>query len=47
MLEEQKEIELEFDGNNETTADLDLEEDFDSIFDESALFDDFSDDDEE
>ena len=26
---------------------LDLEEDFDSIFDESALFDDFSDDDEE
>ena len=45
--EEQNEIELDFDGNNETTADLDLEEDLDSIFDESALFDDFSDDDEE
>ena len=26
---------------------LDLEEDFDSLFDESALFDDFGDDDDE
>ena len=44
--EEQKELELEFEENN-NDADLDLEEDFDNIFDESALFDDFSEDDEE
>ena len=50
--EEQKDIELEFEdnnnnNNNENNADLDLEEDFDSLFDESALFDDFGDDDDE
>ena len=49
--EEQKDIELEFEdnnnNNNENNANLDLEEDFDSLFDESALFDDFGDDDDE
>ena len=47
--EVQKEIELEFDNQNDNDGpqELDLEDDFDSIFDESALFDDFSDDDEE
>ena len=48
--EEQKEIELEFDENNNENnenADLDTDEDLDSLFDESALFDDFGDDDEE
>lgn len=48
--EEQKEIELEFDENNNENnenADLDTDEDLDSLFDESALFDDFGDDDDE
>ena len=44
--EEQKEIELEFEEQTENSTDLDLEEEF-GIFDESALFDDFGDDDEE
>ena len=48
--EEQKEIELEFDetnNENNENADLDTDEDLDSLFDESALFDDFGDDDDE
>ena len=46
--ETQTDIELEF-GDNENTepTELDLEDDIDNIFDESALFDDFGDDDEE
>ncbi len=46
--EGEKEIELEFgDNENLESTELDLEDDFDNIFDESALFDDFGDDDEE
>ena len=41
IKEEISDIELEFDNDKNMEEDLEMNEDFDNIFDESALFDDF------